>query len=70
MEVISEKEILDYLKRFGKVDIIKPIKDRQGKVLAKDSYFLSLFMNSSVNDDKFIDFCKSNNVIVQFDLYS
>lgn len=65
----SEQDVIKYLEKYGKVDVCKPIKAKQGSKLAKESYFLSLFTNSSLEDSKFVNFCRLNNVILQLDIF-
>lgn len=65
----DKAEIEEYLSKFGKLSVCKPIKDRQGNKLAKESYFLSLNYNSSLEDSKFVKFAKDNNVIIQLNIY-
>lgn len=65
----TQEELIKYLEKYGKLDVCKPIKSKQGSKLAKESYFLSLFTNSSLEDDKFIKICKANNVILQLDIF-
>ena len=68
-ENTDNSKLIKYLEQYGKVDICKPIKSRQGSKLAKESYFLSLFTNSSLEDSKFIKVCRENNVILQLDVF-
>ena len=67
---MSEKDIIKYLEKFGQVEILKPIKNSQGKKIARATYLVSLFMNSDVEDKKFIDFCAKHQAICQFDLFN
>lgn len=66
---MQDDKLIKYLEGFGKVEVIKPIKNFQGKKIAKDSYFLSLSTNSSLEDKTFLDICKKNNVILQLDVF-
>lgn len=69
-EGTENEKLIKFLEPYGKLSEIPPIKDKQGSKLAKSGYFLSLFSNSSVEDTKFIEVCKKNGVVIQFDIFS
>lgn len=66
----DETNLETYLSKYGKVEEIKPIKSSQGKKVAKKGYFISLYTNSSLEDSKFVEYCRKNQVIIQLDIFS
>lgn len=69
-EILTEEDISRFLKSYGSVEIYKPIKDKQGKKSAKENYAVFLYSNSSLEDKKFIEFCKKNRVMINLDISS
>ena len=74
MNITSEqeldiKELEHYLRPFGVLEQIKPIKMTKVAKNSKPSLILSLYSNSSLKDEKFVKYCTVHNIVLQMNLF-
>ena len=68
MTVKEMNLVINYLKSFGKIEIIKPEIEKQGSKIATDSIVLYLKEGSNLTEAQEA-YCRLHNVLVQKNLF-